>query len=66
MYEERGALGDSDGWPKGGNKKKELSFEVVATQIFFTFSPPFPGEMIQSDEHIFQRGCFNHQLGLVR
>ncbi len=23
---------------------------------------PIPGEMIQSDEHIFQSGWFNHQL----
>ena len=28
----------------------------------FLFSP-LPGEMIQFDEHIFQRGWFNHQLG---
>ncbi len=27
----------------------------------FMFTPMF-GEMIQSDEHIFQRGWFNHQL----
>ena len=24
------------------------------------------GEMIQFDEHIFQMGWFNHQLGMVR
>ena len=29
----------------------------------FLFSP-LPGEMIQFDEHIFQMGWFNHQLGL--
>ena len=34
---------------------------VVATQIFFIFTPKL-GEMIQFDEHIFQRGWFNHQL----
>ena len=27
----------------------------------FLFSP-LPGEMIHFDEHIFQMGCFNHQL----
>ena len=30
----------------------------------FIFSP-LPGEMIQFDEHIFQMGWFNHQLGSV-
>ena len=35
---------------------------MVATQIFFIFTP-IPGEMIQFDEHIFQMGWFNHQLG---
>ena len=34
---------------------------VVATQIFFVFTPIL-AEMIQSDEHIFQMGWFNHQL----
>ena len=29
--------------------------------IFFMFTP-IPGEMIQFDEHILQRGWFNHQL----
>ena len=29
---------------------------------YFLFSP-LPGEMIQFDEHIFQMGWFNHQLG---
>ncbi len=38
-------------------------FWVVATQIFFIFTPIL-GEMIQFDEHIFQRGWFNHQLVL--
>ena len=33
---------------------------MVATQIFFIFTPK-PGEIIQFDEHIFQRG-WNHQL----
>ena len=33
---------------------------VVATQIFFNFTPKI-GEMIQFDEHIFQRG-WSHQL----
>ena len=28
----------------------------------FLFSPRILGEMIQFDEHIFQRGWFNHQL----
>ena len=35
-------------------------FEVMATQIVLEFSP-LVGEMIQFDEHIFQRGWFNHQ-----
>ena len=26
---------------------------------------PLPGERIQFDEHIFQRGWFNHQLGNI-
>ena len=30
-------------------------------QIFFIFTP-IPGEIIQSDEHVFQRGWFDHQL----
>ena len=34
----------------------------MATQTFFIFIP-IPGEMIQFDEHIFQMGWFNHQLG---
>ena len=33
---------------------------VVISFIFFMFTP-IPGEMIQFDEHIFQRGWFNHQ-----
>ena len=32
-----------------------------ATQIFLIFTPIL-GEMIQSDDHIFQMGWFNHQL----
>ena len=36
------------------------SFLLVATQIFFIFTPKI-GEMIQFDEHIFQMG-WNHQL----
>ena len=28
----------------------------------FLFTPRIFGEMIQFDEHIFQRGWFNHQL----
>ena len=36
-------------------------FWVVATQIFFIFTPNFGG-MIQFDDHIFQMGWFNHQL----
>ena len=34
---------------------------VVATQTFFIFTPKI-GEDFQFDEHIFQRGWFNHQL----
>ena len=34
---------------------------VVVSNIFL-FSPRIPGEMIQFDEHIFQRGWFSHQL----
>ena len=30
--------------------------------FFFEFSS-LPGEMIQFDEHVFQMGWFNHQLG---
>ena len=33
-------------------------------ETFFIYTP-IPGEMIQFDEHIFQRGWFNHQLGLL-
>ena len=36
---------------------------VVATQRFFFIFTRNPGEMIQFDEHIFQLGWFNHQLG---
>ena len=34
----------------------------VATQIIFVISTPKFGEMVQFDEHIFQRVWFNHQL----
>ena len=37
-----------------------MFIQVVVSNIFL-FSP-LPGEMIQFDEHIFQRGWFNHQL----
>ena len=36
--------------------------QVVKLQIFVIFTPIL-GEMIQFDEHIFQMGWFNHQLG---
>ena len=36
-------------------------FGLVATQRFWKIFTPNPGEMIQFDEHIFQRG-WNHQL----
>ena len=46
-------------------EKKQLTNKiqnwVVATQIFLEFSPLF-GEDSHFDEHIFQRGWFNHQL----
>ena len=32
---------------------------------FFSFLSLF-GEMLQFDEHIFQMGWFNHQLGMAR
>ena len=36
---------------------------MVATQIFLEYSPLYTwGNGIQFDEHIFQRGWFNHQL----
>ena len=38
----------------------ELSDKVASNIFIFT---PNPGEMIQFDEHIFQMGWFNHQLG---
>ena len=38
-------------------------FYLVATQIFLEFSPRTLGKMFTHfDEHIFQRGWFNHQL----
>ena len=40
-----------------GRCKKKVNWLVVL--IFFIFIP-IPGEMIQFDEHIFQRGWFNH------
>ena len=43
-------------------KKPSNQSKVVATQILFIFTPNL-GEMIQFDEHIFQTGWFNHQLG---
>ncbi len=40
----------------------QIGFQAVVSNIFiFT---PILGEMIQFDEHIFQMGWFNHQLGL--
>ena len=38
------------------------SYYVVVSNIFFLFSPLF-GEDSQFDEHFFQMGWFNHQLG---
>ena len=39
-------------------------FKYIYIYIYFLFSPLL-GEMIQFDEHIFQRGWFNHQLETV-
>ena len=41
-------------------KKSDVFFWVVLS--FFKFLPIF-GEDVHFDEHIFQRGWFNHQLG---
>ena len=35
-------------------------------QIFFIFTSKIGGNLIQFDEHIFQMGWFNHQLGYWR
>ena len=50
----------------------EKLYEIVTNKnfgdgfkyIFFYFHPYF-GETIQFDEHIFQRGWFNHQLDIL-
>ena len=54
--------------PKDLKKSDVKGFDPVEMQQsldggfkHFLFSPLF-GEMIQFDEHIFQRGWFNHQL----
>ena len=36
---------------------------MVVSNIFGILTP-IPGEMIPFDEHIFQQGWFNHQLGM--
>ena len=47
-----------------GGSKLHKGIWVVATQWFFIFTYQ-TGERIQFDEHIFQRGWFNHQLGNI-
>ena len=44
--------------------KKWLGWVHSYTRWWFQISlfSPLPGEMIKFDEHIFQRGWFNHQL----
>jgi len=49
-------------WEKKGAKNNDW---VVATQIFLFFTPKI-GEDVQFDEHIFQRGWFNHQLDVIQ
>ena len=39
----------------------EIDVLVGGNQIFFMFTPNL-GEMIQFDEHMFQKGWFNHHL----
>ena len=38
-----------------------LIYWLVVSNIFSNFTP-IPGEMIQFDEYMFDRGWFNHQL----
>ena len=47
-------------------KKSKILREVITRWCFQTcFFSPLPGEMMQFDDHIFQRGWFNHQLDKV-
>ena len=39
-----------------------LFYSLDGGFIFLIIFTPIPGEMIQVDEHIFQKGWFNHQL----
>ena len=52
------------GWRKDWWKDERAMPGGATTHIFFCehFIPTF-GEMIQFDEHMFQMGWFNHQLG---
>ena len=56
-----GDVSDFKGSSYGANRQM-LGIWVLATQIFFIFTP-IPGEMIQFDDHIFQMD-WNHQLGM--
>ena len=47
----------------GTNIKRMVKPKVVATPIFFGIFTPILGEKIHFDEHHFQMGWFNHQLG---
>ena len=40
-----------------------IDYQVVVSNIFFMFTPT-NWERIQFDDHIFQMGWFNHQLGI--
>ena len=52
---------------EGGEPKALQSLKktyVLGGGFKYFLCSPLPGEMIQFDEHIFQRGWFNHQLVL--
>ena len=41
---------------------KPLKITILGGDLKHFLFTPLPGEMIQFDVHIFQRGWFNHQL----
>ena len=45
-------------------KMNELEYVLGGGFCFFFIFAPLFGEMIQFDEHIFQMGCWNHQLDM--
>ena len=54
---------DDLGVPLFSETSKRTYSWVVATPIFFgMFTPKIGGRCTHFDEHIFQRGWFNHQL----